>query len=85
MLIVQYFHEQPCRSDREQTFTEINERFWIVRGRSLVKNFFSNCFCCKRLQKKPPVPPVMKELPVDRFDIGKPTILQYKSKTILVQ
>ena len=40
MLIVQYFHEQPCHSDREQTFAEINERFWIVRGRRLVKNFF---------------------------------------------
>lgn len=49
------------------TLTEVRARYWILKGRSLVKRVLHNCIVCKRFEGRPyrsPVPPPLPEFRV---------------------
>ena len=45
-----------------ESVTKVRSKFWIVRGRQVVKKIIAGCLTCKRLESKsygvPPVPPL---------------------------
>ena len=44
------------------TLTQICSRYWICRGRQVVKRLFRNCVVCKREHKKPLIGPPTSKL-----------------------
>lgn len=70
-LLFHHYHEKVCHSGREQTLAETREKFWIVKGRGLLKKVLTECLYCKR-QRAKPMAPLMGDLPEDRIEIGKP-------------
>lgn len=48
-LIVRRAHEKVCHNGTKETLTEVRSRFWIVKGRSLVKKLIHQCQICRRL------------------------------------
>ena len=47
-LIVRYYHELAGHSGVEHVLSLIREKYWIVKGRQLIRNLVNNCFDCKR-------------------------------------
>ena len=47
--------------------TEIGSRYWISRGRQIVKRLLKNCVVCKREHKKPLIGPSPPKLPSFRL------------------
>ena len=61
-LIVRHYHVFSAHSGREQTLCELRRLFWIVGGRSLVKDTIRRCMTCRRMNAKP-LQQVMAPLP----------------------
>ena len=70
-ILFQHYHEKVHHADREQTLAESREKFWIVKGRGLLKKAIKDFLYCKRLRTKP-IPPLMGDLPYDRMEISQP-------------
>ena len=66
-LVITDAHQQVLHSGLERTLTEVRSRFWLCRGRSLVKHVLHECVVCKRRRCSPQVPR-MADLPDARFD-----------------
>jgi hypothetical protein len=49
-LIVNYYHHVLGHSGMEHTLSLIRERYWIVNGRSTVKNIIGKCYSCRKRQ-----------------------------------
>jgi hypothetical protein len=49
-LIVNYYHHVLGHSGVEHTLSLIRERYWIVNGRSTVKNIIGKCYSCRKRQ-----------------------------------
>lgn len=47
----------------KETLTELRSRFWIVRGRQVVKKLLHEYTICRRLQGRPYSPPTAPSLP----------------------
>ena len=62
-LIVLRSHEQVFHSGVESTLSDIRLYYWIIRGRSFVKNIVKNCFVCKLVLGKSVLPPPIPSLP----------------------
>ena len=45
------------------TLTELRSRYWIVKGRNMVRNILHKCITCRRFQSKPYRPPLAPPLP----------------------
>ena len=52
-LIVRARHERVHHNGVKETLTKLRSRFWIVRGRQVVKTLLHECTICRRLQGKP--------------------------------
>ena len=53
----------------KETLTELHSRFWVIKGRSVVKWIWHNCYTCRRYERKPytvPLPP-----PLPAFKVHK--------------
>ena len=53
-------HERVFHNGMKETLTEVQARYWIVKGRSLIKKLLRKCLVCKRYEGKPytaPIPP----------------------------
>ena len=63
-LIIADAHERVFHNGVKETLTEIRRRFWIVRGRSLVRGVIYKCVICRRIEgmhfPMPPPPPLPK-------------------------
>ena len=63
-LIVKNAHEKVFHNGVKETLTEVRSRFWILKGRSLVKAIIRQCGLCRRFEGKPyiaqPSPPLPK-------------------------
>ena len=61
-LIVQHAHERVLHEGIKETLTQLRSKYWIVRGRSLVKQIIYRCTLCRRFEgaayKGPPAPPL---------------------------
>ncbi len=59
-LIVLKAHEKVLHGGVKETLTEMRSRYWVVRGRSLVKMILRRCTTCRRYEGRPcraPRPP----------------------------
>ena len=71
-LIVRACHERVHHNGVKETLTELRSRFWIVRGRQVVKKLLHGCTICRRLQGKPYSPPIASSLPSFRITKEQP-------------
>jgi len=62
MLYVLQAHDRVLHNGVKETLTELRSRFWVIRGRSVVKKILHDCYTCKRHEGKsshiPPPPPL---------------------------
>ena len=72
LLIVRACHESVHHNGVKETLTELRSRFWIVRGRQVVKKILHGCTICRRLQGKPYSPPIPPALPSFRVTKDQP-------------
>ena len=71
-LIVEHVHcFESGHSGKEHVLSLIRQRYWIPRGRALVKRVSADCGHCKRM-KRTPVGQRMGDLPEDRITPWKP-------------
>ena len=71
-LIVKNAHERVQHNGVKETLTEIRAKYWIVKGRSLVKSIIHQCLPCRRFEGKPFRSPPPPPLPVYRVKEGPP-------------
>ena len=68
MLIARKANEKVLHNGVKDTLTEIRTKYWIVKGRSLVRNVIHQCVVCRRYEGKPhhyPAPPPLPEFRVN--------------------
>lgn len=70
-LLIIKCHKKVFHSGLSSTFTELRERFFIIRGRQLVKSIIRSCLICKRFSVKP-ASQVEAPLPADRVQSAPP-------------
>ena len=71
-LIVSDAHRRVLHNGLRDTLTEVRTRFWIVKGRSLVRRIIHRCVTCRRFEGKPFPAPPPPPLPVSRVKEDPP-------------
>ena len=71
VLLVRHFHAMSGHSGREHVMSLMRERYWVIGGRTAVRQVLRNCFVCKRLSASPNIQK-MADLPKDRVTPEKP-------------
>ena len=70
-----YIHQANARvlhNDMKETLTELRSRFWVIKGRSVVKRILHNCYTCRRYEGKPYTVPPPPPLPAFRVREAPP-------------
>ena len=62
-LIIRKAHEKVLHNGVKETLTEIRSKYWIVKGRSLIKMIIHKCITCKRFEDRPYIAPPPPPLP----------------------
>ena len=62
-LLVLKAHARVSHNDIKETLTEVHARYWILKGRSLVKRVLHKCLVCKRFEGRPYSAPIPLPLP----------------------
>lgn len=61
-LIVQDAHVRVAHDGVKETLTEVRRKYWIIKGRSLVRSLIHRCVLCRRFEgapfRAPPPPPL---------------------------
>ena len=70
-LIVRHYHQLSGHSGLEYVLSLTRQKFWIVKGRVLVRKVVNDCFDCKRRQS-PVAEQKMADLPKSRVTPSKP-------------
>ncbi|XP_055585525.1 uncharacterized protein LOC129738367 [Uranotaenia lowii] len=65
-LLLADYHRRFAHANRETTFNEVRQRFYIPKLRSCVKRSMDNCQWCKVKRSRPHVP-TMAPLPIERM------------------
>ena len=65
-LIIVEAHKKVLRGGVRETLTETRSRFWIVRGRSLVRAILHRCVTCRKHEGRPYAIPPPPPLPLSR-------------------
>lgn len=68
-LVVQDSHERMFHHGIETTLANVRRKFWIIRGRQLVKSLLRRCVICKRFQGRTLIPPTSPDLPDFRLNL----------------
>lgn len=71
-LLVWKAHGQVLHNGVKETLTELRSRFWIIKGRSLVKKLIQQCRLCRRHEGKPYSAPRPPPLPLFRVEQAPP-------------
>ena len=71
-LIVRDCHTRVKHGGVKATLTELRSRYWIVKGRNLVRKTLHKCVTCRRFQSKPYCPPPAPPLPSFRVRESRP-------------
>lgn len=85
-LIVNDAHKRVLHNGVRDTLTEVRVKFWIVKGRSLVRSIIHRCVKCRRHEGKPYPTPPPPPLPVSRVKEGPAftfTGVDYAGPTVL--
>lgn len=70
-MLILYYHHENFHNGTEMTLNDVRQKYWIPKGRSIVKSILRDCFRCRR-RKIQPAQPVMSDLPKARFDTRYP-------------
>ncbi len=65
-LVIEKSHLAVKHNGVRETLTQIRTKYWICKGRQIVKSFLSKCVICKRLIGKPYTTPENSPLPAFR-------------------
>ena len=71
-LLVMNAHQRVQHNGVKETLTEVRSKYWIIRGRSLVKAIIHKCVICKRFDGKPLKGPPAPPLPAFRVNEAPP-------------
>ena len=71
-LLVKRAHERVVHSGVKATLTELRSQFWIIRGRSFVRQILGRCTVCKRFEGRPHRTPNPPPLPLFRVEEAPP-------------
>jgi len=71
VLIVCYYHHVLSHAGHEHVLSVMRQRFWILRGRVIVRQILSSCVSCRR-RNAPPLQQVMADLPKERLSPYQP-------------
>ena len=71
-LLVRRAHDRVFHGGVKSTLTELRSQYWIVRGRSYVRQILRKCVHCKRFEGRPYRPPNPPPLPLFRVDEAPP-------------
>ncbi|KAL5497136.1 hypothetical protein EMCRGX_G013555 [Ephydatia muelleri] len=66
-LVILHSHEKVLHGGVKETLTELRSRFWVVKGRSIVRKLLHKCVVCKKVDGKPyasSLPPPLPEFRV---------------------
>uniref|UniRef100_L7LX93 Putative tick transposon n=1 Tax=Rhipicephalus pulchellus TaxID=72859 RepID=L7LX93_RHIPC len=70
-LLVLDAHQKTMHGGVSSTLTYVRTKFWIVRGRQLIKHVIKKCITCRRFNSKPMMQE-MAPLPADRITKTRP-------------
>ena len=70
-LVILQEHIKSGHAGVEHTLNELRQKYWVVKGRTAVKQLLQRCPTCRRLRALPK-PPLMASLPAERFDASRP-------------
>lgn len=62
-LIIWNAHERVGHNGVRDTLTEIRSRYWILKGRSVVRSIITRCVLCRRFEGKAFTAPLLAEVP----------------------
>ena len=61
-LVIQRAHQRILHNGLKETLTEVRAKYWVIKGRAVVKRVISKCCICRRFEgppyKGPPPPPL---------------------------
>ncbi|VDN21181.1 unnamed protein product, partial [Cylicostephanus goldi] len=70
--IIRQYHQNCGHQGTNATLANIRSRFWIPRGRQIIKNCLNKCVICKRWNGRPYLYPDSPPLPKERTDPCRP-------------
>lgn len=70
-LLILHYHEINHHCGRNQTLALIREKYWIVKGKSVIRKVLTTCLKCKHSNSSPK-PQFMGDLPKERIAVFKP-------------
>ena len=73
-LVVREYHNRVYHNGVRETLNATREKYWILRGREIVKKLVRRCVVCKKLEGLPYKPIWCQDLPPTRLDEGPPFI-----------
>ena len=71
-LVVRSKHFAVHHDGTPATLAAVRERYWIIKGRSLVRKIIRRCTICRRYDGKPFSSPVVPDLPAERTSTEPP-------------
>ena len=71
-LIILYTHQNVCHAGTESTLSELRLKYWVIKGRQIVRKVIRLCFICKRIMGKVLQPPPSPLLPEFRISAEYP-------------
>ena len=71
VLIARYYRHVLGHAGREHVLSVLRQRYWILRGRALVRQILSKCVRCRK-RKMPALQRAMVELPKERLVLYHP-------------
>ena len=51
-LLILYTHDKVCHAGVESTLTELRLKYWIIKGRQIIRKVINSCVTCKNVQGK---------------------------------
>lgn len=65
-LLAENYHKRLAHSGVDHVLSELRLKYWVPRGRALIKRIVRECEGCKRKRARPYVLPKMGALPPER-------------------
>ena len=69
--LVRHEHEKNGHAGVNHVFSQLQQRYWVLRGREAVRRILNRCVKCQKAFKAP-TPQIMAELPAERVDGSAP-------------
>ena len=73
-LVILEHHNSVHHTGIRDTLNSVREKYWIVRGREVVKRVIRPCIVCKRIEGKPFGTPIKPQLPLSRVSDAPPYV-----------